>query len=76
MSVRQSNYRYLGKPSAVAVDERQHSLNSLLLARAARHSQNQPDESLPGGTTFREDFLMEHSRLGQRADSKVFAGCF
>ena len=76
MSVRHSNYRRAGKGPAVTADERQQSLKSILLARATRHSQNKPDKSRTGRPTFIEDFLLEHSRFDQQADSIVFAGCF
>jgi hypothetical protein len=76
MSFPNDNCRRAGKPSAATLDERQNSLNSILLARAAHHSQNKPDESPTGRPTFVEDFLLEHSRFVQNADSKVFAGCF
>ena len=74
MSIRHSNYRCVKERPATTVDERQHSLNSVL--RAAGHSQNKPDESRMGGPTFKEDFLLEHSGFGQQADSIEFAGCF
>jgi len=45
MSIRHSNYRRVVKRPATTVDERPHSLNSILPARAANHSQNKPDES-------------------------------
>jgi phage protein D len=76
MSIRHSNYRRVVERPARTVDERQHSLNSILLARAANHSQNKPDESRTGRPTFKEDFLLEHSGFGQQADSIEFAGCF
>ena len=76
MSIRHSNYRRVVKRPATTVDERPHSLNSILPARAANHSQNKPDESRTGRPTFKEDFLLEHSGFGQQADSIEFAGCF
>jgi len=69
MSIRHSNYRCVEERPATTVDERQHSLNSILLARDAGHSQTKPDESRAGRPTFIEDFLLEHSRFGQQADS-------
>jgi hypothetical protein len=76
MSIRHSNYRRVVKRPATTVDERQHSLNSILPPRAANHSQNKPDESRTGTPTFKEDFLLEHSGFGQKADSIEFACCF
>ena len=76
MSIRHSNYRCVEERPATTVDERQHSLNSILLAQAAGHSQTKPDESRTGRPTFIEDFLLEHSRFGQQADSMECAGCF
>ena len=77
MSVGHSNYRRVGKHPAATDDERQHSLNPVtMLTRVAHHSQNKPDESRPGRPTFREDFLLEHSRFSQQADSIELAGCF
>jgi hypothetical protein len=76
MSIRRSNYLCVEEVPATTVDERQHSLNSILLARAAGHSQTKPDESRTGRPTFIQDFLFEHSPSGQQADSIEFAGCF
>jgi hypothetical protein len=76
MSIRQSNYRCVEEPPATTRDERQHSLDSILLARAAGHSQNKPDESRTGRPTFIEDFSLEHSHFGQQAYSTEFVGCF
>ena len=76
MSVRHSYYPRVGKPPAATVDEKQHSLNPVMRTRVAHDSRNKPDESRPGRPTFREDFLLEHSRFGQQADSIEFAGCF
>jgi hypothetical protein len=76
MSIRHSNYRRVVESPATTVDERQHSLNSILLARAARHSQNKPDESRTDRPTFIEDFSLEHSRFGKQAVSMESAGCF
>ncbi len=76
MSFPYDNYRREGKRPAATVDEKQNSLNSVFLAPAASHSQNKPGESRTGSPTFAEDFLMEHSRFGQQADSIEFAGCF
>lgn len=76
MSFPNDNYRRVGKPEAATVDERQHSLNSILLARAARRSQKEPNKPRTGRPTFGEDFLLEHSRFGQQADSTELAGCF
>ena len=76
MSIPHSNYRCVEEGAATTVDERQHSLNSVLLARVAGHSQTKPDESRTGRPTFIEDFLLEHSPFGQQADSIGFAGCF
>jgi hypothetical protein len=76
MSIRHSSYRRIEKRPTTTVDERQHSLNSNLPARAACHSLAKPDESRTSRPTFIEDFSLEHSRLGQQADSTEFAGCF
>jgi len=76
MSSRHSNYRRVVKRPATTVSERQHSLNSILLARAANHSKNKTDESRTGRPTLKEDFLLEHSGFGQKADSIEFVGCF
>jgi hypothetical protein len=60
----------------VTADEKQPSLNPvMMLTRAAHYSKNKASESRTGKPTFREDFLLEHSRFGQ-ADSKGYAGCF
>jgi hypothetical protein len=76
MSIRHSNSCCVEEGTATTIDERQHSLNPILPARAAGHSQTQPDESRIGRPTFIEDFSLEHSPFGQQADSKEFAGCF
>jgi hypothetical protein len=78
MSIRQRNYRRVVERPATTVDEGQHSLKAVLLVRAASHSKNKPDESRTcrPTSTFKEDFLLEHSGFGQQADSKEFAGCF
>lgn len=77
MSVRHSNYRRAGKRPGIAADQRQHSLNPvIMLTRPARPSQKKPDESRTGRSAFREDFLLEHSRFEQHADSIELAGCF
>jgi hypothetical protein len=76
MSIRHSNFLCVEEVPATTVDERQHSLNSILLTRADGHSQTKPDELRTGRPTFIEDFLLEHSPFGQQADSKEFAGCF
>jgi hypothetical protein len=76
MSARHGNYRRVGKRPAVTADERQHSLNPVMRTQAVHDSKNKPDESWTGRPTFREDFLMEHSRFGQQADSIELAGCF
>lgn len=74
MSIRHSNYRRVEERPATTLDERQHPLKPVLLARAARHSRNKPDESR--AVTFIQDFSSEHSRFGQQADSIEFVGCF
>ncbi len=77
MSARHSNYLRLEKRQAVIADERQDSPNPVkILTRVTHHSQNKPDESRPGRPNFREDFLLEHSRFGQQADSIEVPGCF
>ena len=76
MSFPNDNYRRVGKPPAATVDESQHSLNPVMRSQAAHYSQNKREESRTSRPTFTEDFLLEHSRFGQRADSIVFAGCF
>ena len=76
MSVRHSNQTGVREASASAVAERPRSLNPMMLTRAARHSKNDRDDSGPRRPTFREDFLLEHSRIGQQADSIGFVGCF
>jgi hypothetical protein len=76
MSIRYSNSCCVEEGTATTIDERQHSLNSILPARAAGHSQTKPDESRTGRPTFIEDFLLEHSPFDQQADSTGFAGCF
>ena len=74
MSIRHSNYRRVGKHTA---DERQRSLNPvMMLGRAARDSRKKPDQSRTGKPTFREDFLLEHTRFGQQVYSLDLAGCF
>jgi hypothetical protein len=65
MSVRHSNYRCVEKRPAKTVDEGQYPLNSILLPRAACDSLNEPDESRTGTPTFIEDYLLEHSPIGQ-----------
>ena len=78
MSVRHGNVnRRVGRRPAMTADERQHSLNPVMMpTRVAHHSQNKPDESRPSRPTFSEDFLLEHSRFGKNADSNLLAGCF
>jgi hypothetical protein len=76
MSVRHSNHSRVRKPLAATVAERQRSLNPMMVTRAARHSQREPDVSCPRRPTFRGDFLLEHSRFGQQAGSIGFVGCF
>jgi hypothetical protein len=76
MSVRHSNYHCVEDRPATTIDERQHSLNSILLPRAAGDSQTKPDESRTGRPTFIEEFLLEHSHFGQQADSIEFVGFF
>ena len=76
MSFPNDNYRRVGKRPAATVDARQHSVNPVMRTRAAHYSKNKPDESRTGRPTFMEDFLLEHARFGQQADSKEFAGCF
>lgn len=76
MSVRHSNQRRVREALATAVAERPRPLNPMMLTRAARHSKKQPDDSGPRKPTFREDFLLEHSRVGQHADSIGLVGCF
>lgn len=76
MSIRHSHYRCVEERLATTVDERRHSLNSILPARAADHSHTKPDESRTVRPTFIEDFLLEHSPDGKQADSIEFAGCF
>jgi hypothetical protein len=76
MSIRHSNYRCVEEDPATTVDEKQHSLNSILLIRASGHSQTKPDVSRTSKSTFIEDYLVEHSPLGQQADSMECAGCF
>jgi hypothetical protein len=76
MSFPKDNSRRVGKPPAATVDERQSSLNPLVRIRAAHYSKNKPDESRTGRPAFAEDFLLEHSRFDQQADSIVLASCF
>jgi len=76
MSIRHCNHRCIEEHPATTVDEKQHSLNTILLVRVAGHSHTKPDESRTGKPTFIEDFSLEHSRFGQQADSTEFAGCF
>lgn len=73
MSIRQS---CVEERPAMTADERQHSFNSISLARAARQSQTKPDKSGTSRPTFKEDFLFEHSPSGQQLDSIKFAGYF
>jgi hypothetical protein len=76
MSFPNDNQRCVEKRRAEAVDAKQGSLNSVLLAPAARHSQNTPIESRKGRPAFIEDFVLEHSRFDQQRDSIKFVGCF
>jgi hypothetical protein len=69
MSIRPSNSSCTEEHPATTVDESQRSLKSILLVRVACHSQVKADESRMGRPTFIEDFLLEHSPLGQPADS-------
>lgn len=69
MSFPNDNYRCGEELPASTVDERQHSLNPVVRTRAAHYPKNKPDESRTGRPTFIEDFLLEHSRFGQQADS-------
>ena len=76
MSEHHRNQRRVREALATAVVERTRSLNPGMSTRAARHSKKEPDDSCPRKPTFREDFLLEHSRFGQQADSTGFVGCF
>ena len=76
MSFPNDNYRRVGKRPAAPVDERQHSLDPVMRTRATHYSKNKPDKSRTSRPTFIEDFLLEHSPIGQQADSIGFAGCF
>lgn len=76
MSLPNGNYRRVGKRPAATVDECQHSLDLVMRTRTARHSKNKPAKSRTGRPTFIDDFLLEHSRFGQQADSIEFVGCF
>jgi hypothetical protein len=75
MSIRHSSSSCVEEHPATTVDERQHSFNSILRGRVGGHSQNKPDESQTGRPTFTEEFLLEHSRFSQQADSTEFV-CF
>jgi len=76
MSVRNRNYRCGEERPASTDDEKQYSLDSIPLARAARHSQNKPDESRPGRPTFIEDFLLEHFSFRQPSRFDSVRGLF
>jgi len=77
MSIRHGNYRRTSIRPAVTVDERQQSLNPVMMrTRTVRHSAKKTDESRPVKLTFIEDFLLEHTRFGGQADSAELAGCF
>lgn len=76
MSVHHSNHRCVGKPPAATADERQRTRNPVMLDQVARHPQSEPDESYPVRPTFREDFLLEHSRFGRHTDSIEFLHYF
>ncbi len=58
MSIRHSSYLRIEKRSATTFDEKQHSLNSILPARAARYYPTKPDESRTNRATFIEDFSL------------------
>ena len=68
MSFPNGNYSCVGDRPATTVGERQHSLNWVVRARAAHYSKNISDESRTGEPNFMEDFLLEHSSLGQQTD--------
>ena len=70
------NFRCGEERLASTVEERQHSLNPVVRTRATHSPKNKPDESRTGRPAFIEDFLQEHSRFGQQADSIEFASCF
>lgn len=74
MSVRDSNYRSVEERPTTTIDERQHSVNPVMLTPTARYAKNEPRRT--GKPSFREDFLLEHSRFGQQAESMELAGCF
>jgi len=76
MSVRHTDYRYVGKATAVTVDERQRSLNPVTLTTMAHRSNNELDEPCPVTPTFNEDFLLEHSRVGKQANPSGFVSYF
>jgi len=76
MSVRDTNYRSIEKRPTTTVDEKQHSANPGTLTRTAPNSENKASESRTDKPNFREDFLLEHTRFGQQADSIELAGCF
>jgi hypothetical protein len=76
MNLRKSANFCVERGLTATIDEKQHSLYPMVVARAANCSQNEPDESRTGRLTFIEDFLLEHSPIGLQADSIGFAGCF
>ena len=76
MSLRNSEYFCVEEPPTATIDDKQHSLNPMALARATNYLLNEHDESPNDTPTFMEDFLLEHSPIGQQADSIEFAVCF
>jgi hypothetical protein len=76
MSFPNGNYRCREELPASTVNERQRSFNPVGRTRAVHYSTNKPDESQTGSPTFTEDFLLEHSRFSEQADSLVFASFF
>jgi hypothetical protein len=73
MSVPHSNCRCVEQRPATSVSEKQSSRDPV---KMFTHSPNEPHESRTGRPTFTEDFLLEHTRFGQQADSIELAGCF
>jgi hypothetical protein len=77
MSIRHGKYRRASNRSAATADKRQQSLNPVMMrTRTGLHSAKKKDESRTVKPTFIEDFLLEHTRFGQQADSTELAGCF
>ena len=69
MSIRHNSNTCVEESPATIDGESQHSFNSIFPPRVECRSKNKCAESTKTRPTFMEEFLFEHSRYGQQADS-------